>query len=254
MTNPNPPAADNSPAAVIWDMDGTLTDTEPLWAIATYEMSERMGRRLTVEKHAATMGGTFDNTFRVCAEHAGITPAAAARDRYRRILFDRVAELFSERLTLNPGVRDILDGLRARGTAMYVATNTPRELADLAITAVGRDYFADTVCGDEVPRGKPAPDIYREVANRAGVSPGQCLVFEDSPTGMTAARDAGCRVVGVPGPAGDGPPDVPTLGELTGDPGLTGADFRGVDVAAIDALFWSVTPTPAPCGGLDVQE
>ncbi|MBI9000458.1 HAD family phosphatase [Corynebacterium sp. CCM 8864] len=235
-------------------MDGTLTDTEPLWAIATYEMSERMGRRLTVEKHAATMGGTFDNTFRVCAEHADITPDDATRDRYRRILFDRVAELFSKRLTLNPGVRDILNGLQSRGTPMYVATNTPRELADLAITAVGRDYFADTVCGDEVTRGKPAPDIYREVARRAGVSPGECLVFEDSPTGMTAARDAGCRVIGVPGPAGDGPKDVPTLGGLTGAPELTGADFRGIDVATIDALFRSITPTPAPRSERDVQE
>ncbi|WP_336244289.1 HAD family phosphatase [Corynebacterium meridianum] len=254
MTKPKQPTAPDTPAAVIWDMDGTLTDTEPLWAIATYELSERMGRRLTVEKHAATMGGTFDNTFRVCAEHAGITPDDAARDRYRRVLFDRVAELFAERLTLNPGVREILDGLRARGTAMYVATNTPRELADLAIAAVGRDYFADTVCGDEVPRGKPAPDIYREVASRAGVSPGECLVFEDSPTGMTAARDAGCRVVGVPGPAGDGPPGVPTLGELTGEPGLTGADFRGVDVDAVDALFRSLTPTREPRTDRDVQE
>ncbi|MCK7674517.1 HAD family hydrolase [Corynebacterium pygosceleis] len=241
--HPDTPAV--FPSAVIWDMDGTLTDTEPLWAIATYEMSERMGRRLTVEKHAETMGGTFDNTFRVCAEHAGVTPDDAARDRYRRVLFDRVSELFAERLTLNPGVRELLDALLERGTSMYVATNTPREIADLAIGAVGRSYFVDTVCGDEVPCGKPAPDIYREVARRAGLAPADCLVFEDSPTGMAAARDAGCRVVGLPGdPAADRPTGVRSLGELTDRPELTGSDFRGIGVDTVGRLFMSVTPTP----------
>ncbi|MEZ2189166.1 HAD family hydrolase [Corynebacterium sp. CCM 9204] len=249
------PQFDQLPAAVIWDMDGTVTDTEPLWAVATYEMSEKMGRRLTTEKHATTVGGSFDNTFRVCAEHAGVTPDQAAKERYRRILFDRFAELFTERPTLNPGVHELLRDLKHRGIAMYIATNTPRELADPVIAAVGRDLFVDTVCGDEVPKGKPAPDIYLEVARRAGLSPWDCLVFEDSATGMRAAHDAGCRVIGVPGDMTlERPTGVPTLGELTGRPELVGADFRGLDVDAIGVLFRRLTRTPAPVVGKDVQE
>ena len=78
-----------------------------------------------------------------------------------------------------------------------VCTNTERELADPCIDAVGRQYFVGSITGDEVPHAKPAPDMYVAAAEMVGFPPSSCLVFEDSWSGMTAARDAGCQVIGL---------------------------------------------------------
>ncbi|MGV0340604.1 HAD family hydrolase [Corynebacterium mastitidis] len=188
----------SSPRAVFWDMDGTLVDSEPLWGIATYELSERLGRRLTPELRAATVGGSFGHTLRVCAEHAGVRVDPQRARELHDAMFARVGALFSESLAPRPGVRPLLEALRARGIPMLVTTNTERSLADRAIAAVGEGFFCDSVAGDEVARFKPAPDMYLEAARRVGAAPGECLVFEDSRAGMTAALAAGCRVVGLP--------------------------------------------------------
>lgn len=186
------------PKAIFWDMDGTLTDSEPLWGEATYALSERLGKRITPELRQQTVGSTFNNTLEICARHAGVTLAPGDYEIHRQWLFRRVKDSFSARLEVFPGMRDLLAELKADGIQMVVATNTQRDVADAAIDAIGRSFFVDTICGDEVERGKPAPDIYEEAARRVGYSPGDCLVFEDSAAGMRAALDAGCVVIGLP--------------------------------------------------------
>ncbi|KQB85586.1 HAD family hydrolase [Corynebacterium oculi] len=204
----------NSPRAIFWDMDGTLVDSEPLWGIATYELSERLGRRLTPELRAATVGGSFGNTLRVCAEHAGFTVTEREERVLHDAMFARVGELFAQSLGPRPGVRALLSALRERGIPMLVTTNTERSLADEAIAAVGAEFFCDSVTGDEVPRFKPAPDMYEEAARRVGAAPGECLVFEDSPAGMSAAVAAGCRVIGLPEDPRDAVPGVLLMQEM----------------------------------------
>ena len=81
---------------------------------------------------------------------------------------------------------------------MALVTNTQRVLTDRALHSIGRHYFSATVCGDEVPRGKPAPDAYRRAAALLGVAPAACLAIEDSVTGTAAAESAGCAVLVVP--------------------------------------------------------
>ena len=179
-------------------MDGTLTNSEPLWAEATFYLSELLGKRLTPTQRLATVGATFDTTLRICADNAGVTLQSGDSQRYRKLMFDYVKRLFSSKLEVFPGISSLLKELEADGIPMMVTTNTERNVADAAIQALGREHFVDTICGDEVPAGKPAPDMYREAARRVGADPANCLVFEDSATGMRAAVDAGCIVIGLP--------------------------------------------------------
>ena len=113
-------------------------------------------------------------------------------------------ELFATGIELNPGIDGVLESLARRGTPMFVCTNTERVVADPCIDAIGREFFAGTITGDEVPNSKPAPDMYLEAARRAGAEPGECLVVEDSWHGMSAGAAAGCAVLGLAGevPAG----------------------------------------------------
>lgn len=221
------------PAAVFWDMDGTMVDTEPLWGIATYELSERLGRRLSPEKREETVGGSFGNTLRVCAEWAGLSTAQLDYNHHRSWMFGRMAELFSGRLTINPGVRELLAALHNAGTPMIVTTNTERVLADRCIDIVGRSFFAGSITGDEVEHPKPAPDIYLAAAEMVGERPEDCLVFEDSWTGMSAAAAAGCVVLGL----AESVPD----GVMRFDP----ADMVGADTADVANWFEEAHQTRA---------
>ena len=187
----------SSPAAVLWDMDGTLIDTEPLWGTATYELGELLGRPLTPEVRAKTIGGSFPNTLNVVAEWAGYELRDGDLERYRTWMFDRMRELFATGIELNPGIGGVLESLTRRGTPMFVCTNTERVLADPCIDVIGRDLFAGTITGDEVAHAKPAPDMYLEAARRVGAAPGECLVVEDSWHGMSAAAAAKCAVLGL---------------------------------------------------------
>lgn len=178
-------------------MDGTMVDTEPLWGIATYELSENLGRRLDAEQRERTVGGSFTNTLAICAEWAGVPLVDGDYERYRRWMYDRMGELLSGELEPNPGVRQVLASLQQAGTPMLVTTNTERELAGTCIDAVGRQFFIGSVTGDEVQRPKPAPDMYLKAAQMVGQAPADCLVFEDSWAGMSAAAAAGCVVLGL---------------------------------------------------------
>lgn len=178
-------------------MDGTLIDTEPLWGIATYELGELLGRPLTPEVRAKTVGGSFANTLGIVAKWAGYSLVDGDLEHYRTWMYARMGELFAEGIECNPGVAGVLASLAQRGTPMLVTTNTERELADPCIDAIGREYFTDTITGDEVAHPKPAADMYLEAARRVGAEPRDCLVFEDSWSGMSAAAAAGCVVLGL---------------------------------------------------------
>lgn len=178
-------------------MDGTLIDTEPLWGEATYALSEELGRRITPEVREQTVGGSFSNTLRILAEYAGHSLIDVNEHHYRTLMFNHMAELLQGGIDLNPGIAGVLESLLEAGVPMYVTTNTERVLADTCIDAMGRHFFTDTITGDEVAHPKPAPDMYLEAARRAGAAPAECLVFEDSWAGMTAAWEAGCVVLGL---------------------------------------------------------
>ena len=110
---------------------------------------------------------------------------------------------------------------------MALVTNTQRELAERALNSIGRHYFTVTVCGDEVPSGKPAPDPYLRAAELLGLEPGDCLAIEDSVTGSTAAERAGCAVLVVPN-------DVPVPGS---ERRRHAESLAGLDAAALRRVY-----------------
>lgn len=233
-------------AAILWDMDGTLIDTEPLWGQATYAMSEAMGRRITDDVRALTVGGTTENTIAICSRYAGLSLSSAEIAQWKRWMFDKVGELFRQGIAMRPQVRELLlEGMALQtethqtglGLRMGLVTNTSRELTTIALEAIRselaisdanmRSVFAVSICGDEVPNGKPAPDPYVRACAELGVDPHQTLVIEDSTTGMKSARDAGCRVLGVPVDDDTSIPEgITILEELNGSTDLSGTTLQ----------------------------
>jgi HAD superfamily hydrolase (TIGR01509 family) len=136
-----------------------------------------------------------------------------------------VAQLIAERgIEWRPGVRSIIEQAHDADVPVVLVTNTRRRVADYCIDAMGRDAFTATVCGDEVPAGKPAPDPYLRGAEIAGVDPDDCLALEDSVTGVRSAIAAGCRVLWAPMPQAAPPAEAiaefaPPAEHLDGDLG-----------------------------------
>ncbi|MEO8813634.1 MAG: HAD family phosphatase [Mycobacterium sp.] len=184
--------------AVLWDMDGTLVDSEKVWDVAMDALYARLGGVLTAQVRATTVGGCADDTMRIVYTDLGLEPDPAAMSASAHWLHDYTGVLFDAGLPWCAGATAILDALAAHDVPMALVTNTPRELAERALNTVGRHRFAVVVCGDEVARGKPAPDPYRRAAALLDVDPRHCLAVEDSPTGATAAEAAGCAVLVVP--------------------------------------------------------
>lgn len=184
--------------AVLWDMDGTLVDSERLWDLSLQELYRRHGAVLRPEVRAATVGGAADTVMRIVYDDLGLDPDPAAMAQSADWLHDYTGDLFATGLPWCEGARELLDELTAAGMPMALVTNTRRSLTEQALHSIGRHYFSVTVCGDEVATGKPAPDIYRRAAELLGVAPNQCLAVEDSPTGAAAADAAGCPVLVVP--------------------------------------------------------
>ncbi|MBC2681552.1 phosphoribosyl-ATP diphosphatase [Corynebacterium sp. 4HC-13] len=188
--------------AILWDMDGTLVNTEHLWGQATYGMARAMGRELTPEVRAETIGGTMPGTIRICARFAGLPIDDAMIATWTLWMRETMCELLSAGISFRPQVPQLLAEAQAAGIPMALVTNTTRYLTDVALTSmekvIGKNAFAFTLCGDEVCAGKPSPEIYLEASRRLGFSPDECLVIEDSGNGMRAAHAAGCRVLGVP--------------------------------------------------------
>ncbi|MEC3956097.1 HAD family phosphatase [Nocardia sp. CDC153] len=184
--------------AVLWDMDGTLLDSEKLWDLALRELAGEYGRDLTDEVRHALIGASGPNAFRILFDGLGIdhTPETVAHGE--AWMEHRVTELFHGPVPWRPGAREALEMLRAAGIPMALVTNTKRSLTEFGLNTIGREFFGATVCADEVSHGKPAPDLYLRAAELLGVAPENTVAIEDSPTGSIAAQAAGCTLLVVP--------------------------------------------------------
>jgi HAD superfamily hydrolase (TIGR01509 family) len=146
----------------------------------------------------STVGGSADDVMAIVYADLGLAPDAESVTREIDWLHVYTGELFEEGLPWQPGARELLDALTAEGVPMALVTNTRRDLTEQALKSIGRHYFSVTVCGDEVARGKPAPDAYLRAAELLGFDALDCVAIEDSVAGTTAAEAAGCAVVVVP--------------------------------------------------------
>ncbi|MDT5154513.1 MAG: hypothetical protein QOI01_6246 [Mycobacterium sp.] len=184
--------------AVLWDMDGTLVDSEKLWDVSLHALYARLGGVLTPEVRTSTIGGSSESVMRIVYTDLGLDQEPLAMEEAAVWLHDHVGELFEDGLPWLPGARELLDTLVEAGIPLALVTNTRRELTERALESIGRHYFSASVCGDEVAHAKPAADPYLRGAHLLGFEPAQCLAIEDSVTGTEAAEAAGCPVVVVP--------------------------------------------------------
>ncbi|GFG55016.1 phosphoglycolate phosphatase [Mycolicibacterium agri] len=183
---------------MLWDMDGTLIDSEKLWDISLAALYERLGGELTPAVRESMVGSVAEDTIRIVYDDLGLEFDPAAMAESNRWLRDYTADLFEEGLPWCEGAKELLDELAAERIPMALVTNTERVLTDRALNSIGRHYFSVTVCGDEVAKGKPAPDPYMRAAALLSLAPEDCLAVEDSVTGTAAAERAGCPVLVVP--------------------------------------------------------
>ncbi|UQE76739.1 HAD family phosphatase [Gordonia sp. PP30] len=186
------------PDAVLWDMDGTLLDTEPIWDEAMEALARRHGIEMTAQLREATLGNNAVDALTKVYDAAHLPESGRDFAADEAWMIDYVVDLFDRELPWRPGARETIDLVAAAGIPMLLVTNTQREIADVAITTIGAGRFLATVCGDEVAVGKPAPDVYLRAAELAGAHPHRCLAIEDSPTGAAAAHAAGIPTLVVP--------------------------------------------------------
>ena len=184
--------------AVLFDMDGTLVDSEKLWEVALQVLYSRLGGELTPAVREATVGGSAESLMQIIYTDLGLDPDADEMAAHSDWLHDYTADLFDGGLPWCDGARELLDTLADSAVPMALVTNTRRALTERALDSIGRHYFAASVCGDEVVRAKPGPDPYQRAAALLGFDPAQCLAIEDSVTGAASAEDAGCPVLVVP--------------------------------------------------------
>ena len=183
-------------AAVLFDMDGTLIDTEKLWDVALRELATSYGGELSDAARFAMLGSDAANTMRLMSEDLGRPDIDA--EAGAAWLDARVNELFAEGVPWRPGARELVAAVRAAGVPTALVTNTSRAVVDVALRTLGVDNFDVVICGDEVAFTKPHPEHYRAAAVALGVDPARCVAIEDSPTGIISALAAGCAVLGIP--------------------------------------------------------
>jgi beta-phosphoglucomutase-like phosphatase (HAD superfamily) len=183
--------------AVVFDCDGVLVDSEPHSAAAWVVVLGRLGHRATTADVAACIGLGFLPTYR---HLAGVDPSVALPppEELWPELLAALADSFDRGLQVFPDAAASVSALAFGGVPLGVASSSPRQRLDLTLerSGLGR-YFQATAAGDEVTRGKPAPDVYLLAAERLGLRPGDCLAVEDTGHGAASAGAAGMRVVGV---------------------------------------------------------
>jgi HAD superfamily hydrolase (TIGR01509 family) len=203
--------------AVVFDMDGVLVDSEPVWERVRRSFVADHGGHWAADAQDALMGmSTAEWSAYLSADlGVGVAPETVAA-----MVITAMAEAYREHLPLLPGAVDAVRELGARWP-LAVASSSPRSLIETVLAAAGlRPAFAAVVSSEEVAAGKPAPDVYLAAAERLGFPGTACVAIEDSSNGLRAAAAAGCTVIAVPRPEYPPAPDALAaarlvLGDLT---------------------------------------
>jgi HAD superfamily hydrolase (TIGR01509 family) len=207
--------------AVLFDMDGLLIDSEPLWSVAEIELAERLGGRWGDDIKAAVVGTRLDLAVPTILEWYDAPRSTADVAAAMSFLLDRMVELFHDDLPLMPGALELVDGVRSLGVKTALVSSSYRVLMTAALEVLGADRFDATLAGDEVTHGKPSPEPYLTVCEQLGVRPEDCVVVEDAMSGIESAEAAGATVVAVPfvAPIAAAPRRlvVPSLADVTAD-------------------------------------
>jgi HAD superfamily hydrolase (TIGR01509 family) len=208
--------------AVVFDLDGVLIDSEPVWEEVRRGLVAERGGHWAPDAQRRLMGMSTPEWATYLSQDLGV---GLPPDEVAATVIDRMAVRYREHLPLMPGAVEAVQRLAARWP-LGLASSAPAVLIDTVLEAAGlRPYFQVTMSTEQVPHGKPAPDIYLAVTSRLGVEPARCAAVEDSSNGLRSAAAAGMRVIAIPHPRYPPDPDalaaaslvLPTLAELTPD-------------------------------------
>jgi HAD superfamily hydrolase (TIGR01509 family) len=218
--------------AVLFDMDGTLVETEELWGEAMAALATQLGGVFSAEARKRTVGTSMRVAMGILYADLGVERTDVQLRADARWVEDETAALMASRgMPWRPGARELLTAVRDAGLATALVTTTPRRIATIVLDRIAAERGADpvdvTVCGDEVPARKPDPAPYRQAMAALRVDPRSSLVVEDSLVGVTAGLAAGAAVLG-----------VPSLQPLEPQPGLVlRSSLAGLTVADLDELL-----------------
>jgi HAD superfamily hydrolase (TIGR01509 family) len=212
------------PDAVLFDMDGLLVDSEPLWFESEADVMARLGGTWTRQDQENLLGSSLDRSVGYFLERAAVP---ATREQVGEWLVAGVIERVRDRgVTVMPGAAELVAEIATSGLPYALVTSSQRRFVDAVLSRTGI-RFPVVVTGNDVSRSKPSPEPYLLAARRLGADPSRCLVLEDSPTGVAAAEAAGCVVVA-----------VPTLRAMEPRPGrLVVPTLRGMNLARLRAVW-----------------
>jgi HAD superfamily hydrolase (TIGR01509 family) len=192
--------------AIVFDLDGLLLDSEQVWDEVREQLVKERGGRWREQAQTEMMGMSSVEWSRYMHDELGLSepPEEISGEVVRRL-----EERYRRELPLIEGAKEAVERLAARWP-LGLASSSNRELIDLVLELSGlAPFFRVTVSSEEVPRGKPAPDVYLEAARGLGVPPQRCAAVEDSRNGIRSAKAAGMKVIAIPNP--HFPPDEDSL-------------------------------------------
>ncbi len=198
--------------AVVFDLDGVLIQSEEVWDAVRERYVRERGGRYDGEVQRAMMGMSAPEWSAYLAEEAGVD---GSPEEINADVVDRMLEAYRRELPLLPGAVDVVGRLAAR-FPLALASSSNRAIFEEVLRLAGlAEAFQATVSSEEVPRGKPAPDVYLEAARRLGVAPERCAAVEDSHAGIRSAHAAGMRVIAIPNASYPPDPDALALADVT---------------------------------------
>jgi HAD superfamily hydrolase (TIGR01509 family) len=182
--------------AVLWDMDGTLVDSEPVWARVQLDLLTSLGAIWTVEDCVNLVGSDLGDA--VKAWMARIPEGAIEPEELAERMYGEVVRSLKEEVVFRPGAVELLQALNAEGIPCALVSASHRVMIDAVLAHLPPDLYDVIVAGDEVTHGKPHPEPYLTAARELGVDPAECIVIEDSPGGTASGTAAGAFVIAVP--------------------------------------------------------
>lgn len=181
-------------SAVLWDMDGTLIDSEPIWIEEESKLMRSLGASWTEDDAKHCLGGPVERVDEYMRQRAGNIHAPY---ELSNLLIERMVNRLAAETSFTPGAQNLINEFHTLPIPMALVSASTRSIMDAALRAIGDHYFKITISHDDVVQTKPNPEGYLAAAAAIGVPIEETLVIEDSITGMTAAIDSGAYVLGL---------------------------------------------------------
>jgi HAD superfamily hydrolase (TIGR01509 family) len=181
--------------AVLFDMDGTLIDSEPYWMESEQALAAEHKGKWTTEDGLDVVGMSLDKSSRLLKERANIP---LEPEEIVDVLTEEVQKKLRKVIPWRPGAKELLQDLREHGVKTALVTMSMHRMAQQVVDAIEFSAFDVIVAGDDVRNGKPHPEAYQKAAELLGFEPSRCIAFEDSVSGLTSAELAGTIAIGIP--------------------------------------------------------